>query len=228
MLPKFFMIYKTSGYKFYKNTIMFLPSNSYNPVNVVTPLTNVTIQLVSKHSRSLNECYSVMTRGSLTNIYPFKFTYSGLEISTIMNGSQIIIPGVNFLECDPNILPRGSPVIIPRTPFVHWQNTASNYDQAEIATDSEMPITAVHVLPTPTVALVKSEPCIYPPHIKQLIISDSIHKNESCVITCELISQENACITTCGHVFTKSGLTQWLSVSSNKSCPICRQKCSLV
>jgi rubredoxin len=47
------------------------------------------------------------------------------------------------------------------------------------------------------------------------------------VITGDSISQENACITSCGHVFTKSGLTRWLSVSSNQSCPVCRQKCSL-
>jgi hypothetical protein len=233
------MIYKSSGYKFYKNTIMFLSNNSYNPVNVVSPLTNATIRMISKYTSTQNEYDGVLGRDTLTRMFPFRYRFSGYEAAINLDGSTIIVPAVHFSDCDNLILPKGSPLIIPSTKLVKWQIVARPYLEAEIVIQDNIdnssaivsqvppPLAARPPPPPPPPSTVSITRSIYPPHIKQLIIADSISKNESCVITGDSINQENACITTCGHVFTNSGLTTWLSVSSNQSCPLCRQKCSL-
>ena len=241
-LPKFFMIYKSNGYKFYKNCIMFPSGNSYNPVNVVTPLMNATIRAVKKYTRIQNQFDGVLSRDTLARMYSFKCKFTGYEATIILDGSRIIVPGVYFSDCDNIILPKGSPILIPPTNIVQWSSEARPYLEADVVVEDPTPsapiLASVPSAPpadptplSPPVAVTVTDPTatnsVYPPHIKQLILADSIQKNECCAITGDPISQENACITTCGHVFTRIGLTGWLSVSSNQSCPVCRQKCSL-
>jgi len=227
-LPKFFMISKSQGYKFYKNTIMFPEAQFYRPVNMVSCLLNVRIQYVSKHTSQQADIYGTLTRDSLTHFFPFKSTFTGYEIKIILNGSEIIVPGITFSECNPHLLPSGSPMINPNTALVRWQPKPLPYSEADIILDAELPIAPIAPTPVAPTLLESTGPSLFPSHIKKLILTDSINKNEACSITGESINQENACITSCGHVFTKSGLSRWFSMaSSNQSCPICRQKCSL-
>lgn len=226
-LPKFFMISKSHGYKFYKNTLMFQEAHSYNPVNTVSCLSNVRIQYVTRHTCEQAEINGTISRDSQTRLFPFKSKFTGYEVGIILNGSEITVPGISFLECDQNILPSGSPVISPHTSLVRWQARPRPYIQADAIIEDDLPIAPVVVAPPPQVPVSVQPQSLFPVHVKQLIIADSIQKKECCVITGDSISQENACITTCGHVFTRSGLTRWLSVSSNQSCPVCRQKCSV-
>lgn len=66
-----------------------------------------------------------------------------------------------------------------------------------------------------------------PPHITKIVLADSIRKNEVCPITSEDISETNATVTPCGHVFTTAAIAHWLSLPSSKGqCPVCKQKCS--
>ena len=240
-LPKFFMIYKSHGYKFYKNKIMFLEENSFNPVNIVSPLLNASINYVSKYSSNLLQREGVMSKESSNTTYPFKWNFTGMEIRIILDRVSIIVPGIHFSECNQHILPSGSPVIVHSTSLVVWQSRAMPYLEADVIIESDshsesslddIPIAPVlETMPTaPTAPTAPTELIrhIFPPHVKHLIIADSIHRNECCAITGDPISQENACITTCGHVFIKDGLTKWLEMSSsNQACPVCRQKCSL-
>ena len=255
-LPKFFMIYKSHGYKFYQNTIMFPPSNSYNPVNVVTPLMNITIRMISKYTRAQNTFDGFLSRDTLARVFSFKCKFTGYEAALNLDGSTIFVPAVYFLDCDQMILPKGSPILTPPTNMVHWSSEARPYLEADIVVQDEtftapaaipapvavaalvpvavaalVPVAVAALVPVAVAALVPvstSRISVYPAHIKQLIIADSIQKNECCSITGDPISQENACITTCGHVFIKDGLTKWLEMpSSNQACPVCRQKCSL-
>ena len=227
-LPKFFSIYKSHGFKFYKNSIMFPSSNSYNPVNVVTPLINTSSRMVSKYTSTQNELDGVLSRETLTRMYSFKYKFTGVEVSIMLDGSNLIVPGISFLECDHSILPRGSPVIIPPTDQVHPQARARSrfYLDADLVfLDTEnnlQPIVSPQSLPEPI-----TRSTLYPAHIINIIIADSIQRNECCVITSDIISHENACITSCGHVFTRSGLTEWFASSSNHICPICRQECKI-
>ena len=66
-----------------------------------------------------------------------------------------------------------------------------------------------------------------PPHITKIVLADAIRKNEACPITSEDISETNATVTPCGHVFTTAAITHWLTLPSSKGlCPVCKQKCT--
>jgi len=230
------MISKSQGYKFYKNTVMFPEAHLYSPVNVISCLLDVRIQYVGRHTCERAEIDGTVSRDFLTRFFPFKCKFTGYEIGIILNGSEITVPGISFSECDQQLLPSGSPLIRPPTALVRWQAKPRPYILADVILDDEIPIAPVVPAPPPSLpppppptvaapAISSGGP--YPEHVKRIIIADSINKNDSCSITGEIICEENACITTCGHVFTRSAITRWLSVSSNQSCPVCRQKCSV-
>ena len=65
------------------------------------------------------------------------------------------------------------------------------------------------------------------PYVKTIVLKYAISKNEDCPISSEELTEENAEVTSCGHVFTKESIQRWLSESSSRGlCPICKQKCS--
>ena len=65
-----------------------------------------------------------------------------------------------------------------------------------------------------------------PKHVTDLIIQTTIQKGETCPILHDPL-QENGCIlTSCFHIFSKEGFTEWSKKSSE--CPTCRQKCSVL
>ena len=64
---------------------------------------------------------------------------------------------------------------------------------------------------------------IYPTHIKNIILTDAISKNEYCPILSEPITMKNGEITSCGHIFIKEAIHQWLTMRT--TCPICKQDC---
>jgi len=67
-----------------------------------------------------------------------------------------------------------------------------------------------------------------PPHVKKLLVTDAISRKELCPISCEDITEENAAVTSCGHIFISSEIQKWFSIrSSNGLCPVCKQKCNL-
>ena len=47
-----------------------------------------------------------------------------------------------------------------------------------------------------------------PPHVAPMIIAEAIKHKQLCSISFEDISSENACVTTCGHVFTRDPLNE--------------------
>jgi hypothetical protein len=68
-----------------------------------------------------------------------------------------------------------------------------------------------------------------PEHVMKLVIAEAIRKKESCPISCDDITEENATVTSCGHVFTKIAIKTWLETPSSKNlCPVCKQECAYV
>jgi hypothetical protein len=76
--------------------------------------------------------------------------------------------------------------------------------------------------PAPTV-IVKT---VIPKHVLTIVLEKAVADKETCAITCEPITIENAAVTTCGHVFTETGLVQ--SLQRSPLCPICRTKCTQI
>lgn len=64
-----------------------------------------------------------------------------------------------------------------------------------------------------------------PPHVAPMIIAEAIKQKQACSISFEDISSENACVTTCGHVFTRDSMKEWLKQKS--TCPECRKHCRI-
>lgn len=62
------------------------------------------------------------------------------------------------------------------------------------------------------------------PHIIALVLDKAY--GEICPVTHETITETNACITSCGHVFTYEGILAALSVK--EQCPLCRKRCYLL
>jgi hypothetical protein len=66
-----------------------------------------------------------------------------------------------------------------------------------------------------------------PPHITKIVLADAIRKNEVCPITNDDITETNATVTSCGHVFTSDAIRKWLLTPSSKGlCPVCKQQCA--
>jgi len=64
-------------------------------------------------------------------------------------------------------------------------------------------------------------------YVSNVMLNDAIQKGKICSITHDLISIETStCVSPCYHCFTKSAIQQWLS--TNSTCPECREKCTML
>jgi hypothetical protein len=64
-----------------------------------------------------------------------------------------------------------------------------------------------------------------PHHVVRLIIDEAVKQQQTCSISFDNICSENACVTTCGHVFSKDSIKEWLK--QNSTCPECRKPCRI-
>ena len=66
-----------------------------------------------------------------------------------------------------------------------------------------------------------------PVHVVTIVIADAIRRNESCPISYDDITKENATVTSCGHVFAKNAIRTWLANPSSRNlCPVCKRTCT--
>jgi len=80
---------------------------------------------------------------------------------------------------------------------------------------------AAVVQPPPAVAVVVV--VNLPAHVPPAMIAAAVRQKQHCSITWDEITCDNACVTTCGHVFTEHGISQWMQHET--TCPECRQQC---
>jgi hypothetical protein len=64
-----------------------------------------------------------------------------------------------------------------------------------------------------------------PPHVVPMIISEAVKQQQQCSITFDAITADNASVTTCGHVFTKDAIAEWMK--QRTTCPECRKQCRI-
>lgn len=62
-----------------------------------------------------------------------------------------------------------------------------------------------------------------PPHVVSLLIRDAVSTGTMCPITMEPLTTENAEVTSCGHVFEREALDNWIA-TGHDTCPQCRHK----
>jgi len=68
-------------------------------------------------------------------------------------------------------------------------------------------------------------PSAFPPHLVDSVLTTAEKERKLCPITMEPIRKETAAITSCGHIFQKEAIHEWLQ--GNDTCPECRQRCSI-
>jgi hypothetical protein len=74
--------------------------------------------------------------------------------------------------------------------------------------------------PQPHLSPSSSSHVTLPPHVVSILIKDAI--GSPCPITMEPLTDKNAAVTSCGHVFERSALHHWFT-TGHTTCPQCRQ-----
>jgi hypothetical protein len=68
-------------------------------------------------------------------------------------------------------------------------------------------------------------PPAFPAHLVGPVLASAEADRKICPITMDPIRKRTAAITSCGHIFQKKAIQEWLA--SHDTCPECRQRCSL-
>jgi len=72
---------------------------------------------------------------------------------------------------------------------------------------------------------IESKPQPLPVHIRTIVLERAESDGKTCPITLTPIRTPTASVTSCGHIFQTAAIQEWLS--TNETCPECRQKCSI-
>ena len=65
----------------------------------------------------------------------------------------------------------------------------------------------------------------FPKHLADQVLLKAETDGQTCPITMEPIKRSGSIVTSCGHVFQKTAITEWMQ--SHDTCPECRQTCSV-
>ena len=224
-LPGLFAIRVGPGY-----TYRLYTNKLFETANILSPVQNHVIE--NKYSYPIiRENYGANVRKWYdTDIVSCTWSYTGIEFSVLnsITGERFRAPLVFFLITMPTLLPTDSEILentggetidiyqaSTYMPAMLYSYDPFNTHRSGHSAEAEAQIAA------PTAAM-------YPAHVKRIIIEDAIRKNESCAISYDEITQENASVTSCGHVFTTEAIRRWLSQpSSGKCCPMCKQVCQV-
>jgi len=71
----------------------------------------------------------------------------------------------------------------------------------------------------------RSDPIPLPVHIQTIVLERAESERKSCSISMEAIRKHTSTVTSCGHVFQKDAIQEWLT--RHRTCPECRQICSI-
>ena len=217
--PAMFAIKIEEGYRLYTNKI-------YENTDIIAAVTGYALECLyycpqeeKKNSTEIRKLYGAQITSTI-------WTYTGMEASVrnLLDMSLSAVPVVYIITQSPTLFPTGSEIIISIGGGPYEISVLSRYPRAIIC-DSD-PYDEDDL---PAIQTAYRKGVTMPAHIKRIIIEDSIRKKESCAISYDEITQENASITSCGHVFKTDAIKIWLSrPSSNGQCPICKQNCQLV
>jgi hypothetical protein len=222
-LPGIFAIRLGPGY-----TYRLYTNKLFETANILSPVQNHVIE--NKYSYPIvRENYGVNVRKWYDfDVIHCDWTYTGIEFSVrnTITGERFRAPLVFFVVNMPSLLPLDSETLENTGGETIQISGASTYMPAMLY--SYDPFNTHTPSQHASVVARVSTAAMYPAHVKRLIIEDAIRKKESCAISYDEITQENASVTSCGHVFTTEAITRWLSQpSSARCCPMCKQVCQL-
>ena len=243
-LPRYFAIEEGYQYKFYENKA-YMPNQS-TLINIVSNFNILTVITRSKYFQNIKLINSVVRKYSDKDDKSAAWTYSGYELLVEdTNNMLYAVPLIRVMGDSNSILPYSSESYSSDEIDEYDVSHPSKYENVDLYNQDPYPVirscprsgscrrvsqsqAAIPqaAMPQTTRPQPASIPSL-PIHVKNIIIADSISKNESCPISSIDIDRTNASVTSCGHVFTTEAISRWLATSIRKECPICKQKCSI-
>ena len=239
-LPKFFCVDFAGSYKVYLNTL-------YKGENIIWPQKNIICRTMTiKLRNDPNKTVSYRKWNGSEYKY-ISWCFTGSSIDMTLNDRQITIVCPVVQVSDSTLLPFNTCSTTPSREVFVDSLDYSNYEKADVyerdpnSPEYNTPRTPQPVAPPQQLVNHAFVSTCYggacsigtpqrkglPAHVAKLILADAISKNEDCPISCEPITLANGSVTSCGHVFCKSSLDDWLSTSASKgACPVCKQTCS--
>ena len=232
-------------FKLYQNTIYDRPNASR--VNVIWPIDHAKGKSQIIRLTDDNENISMIRSWNGTRHTSLTWSFTGSSIHIILEGYGILIsaPIIFMNTNNKDLLPYNSHSFCPSDIKFFEEYEMNNYTAAKVyrtdpnSDENTLPIPIISIRqsvvqrtrpsapraePIPIAPLVHMAPLA--PHITKIVLADSIRKNDVCPITSENITEANATVTPCGHVFTTAAIKHWFSLPSSKGlCPICKQKC---
>jgi hypothetical protein len=217
------------GYKLYDSRLYY---NGTEYINIIAPIENYDLEAVYKYeTEGLQPYYvSLIRKWSGGIVTSSEWTYTDYELSVKDCHSNLVIrvPVISVSTDTGDLVPDGARLITKAGNHIELIEFASMYDDPLIYTSDPYCRVVAPPVPTAPAAPVASIPTM-PAHVKRIVIQDAIRKGDSCVISFNDITEKNASLTSCGHVFTTEAIQKWLSQSSSGGCcPLCKQQCHLV
>ena len=256
MLPKYFVVQFGGAYKLFLNTVYKSAITLDTPICVLWPRDHIEARDLGMRLRNERKQNCFIRKWNSQNYDTLDWSYTGSEmrIKLLDNGQDITAPLISVPLNKYLNLPFNTCAVEPtHTSFLPVQDNSTytmpsvyNTDPAlaivepvalSVAMPVAMPVASSVAMPVATsvalpvassVALPVASSVVksLPSHISKIVIADAIRKNESCPISCDDITELNATVTPCGHVFTKAAIQSWLSSPASKGlCPVCKQSC---
>jgi hypothetical protein len=235
-MPKFFCVENLGYYKIYMNTIYKSSATLDREVSVIWPQENIVARTMTIKMRSDQDKSTTYRKWNGKDYIMMSWSFTGSSIDMSLNDRQITIVCPVIQVSDRSMLPFNTCSVKPSREVFQDEDDRSIYERADIF--ERDPNSPEYIIPfpqtrttystrvsvaTPSVASPVPSKKGLPPHVANIVLADSISKNEICPISSEPITKDTATVTSCGHVFCKSSIDQWLSIKNE--CPVCKQTC---
>jgi len=192
-MPKFFCVENSGYYKVYMNSIYKSSATLDREISVVWPQENIDARTMKIKLRNDQDKTTTYRKWNGKDYMMMSWSFTGSSIDMSLNYRHITITCPVIQVSDRSILPFNTCSIKPSRETFHEEEDRSNNRKG------------------------------LPQHVANIVLADAISKNEICPISSEPITKDTGTVTSCGHVFCKDSIDQWLSIKNE--CPVCKQTC---
>ena len=229
LLPKFFCIQDNDSYKVYMNTIHNSQETEHQDINVIWPMENIEARAITIKQRDKIEYNALVRKWDYEEYQVLDWYLTGSAVDMTLRDRSITIscPVISIIEANIWKLPYNSHHVSVSDVVALDEEDVSSYMTAVIyRTDPNSPENTAPIPPRVAAAEAINSTKGLPLHVANIVLSEAIRNNEICPITNEPITATGCCVTSCGHVYFKEAIEEWLSrPASHGKCPVCKQVC---
>ena len=233
-LPEFFVRREGNECKIYMTTIYNSEETHNVPICVLWPIVSMKVHALSPfHSPDKRHRQILSRMWNEEEHVACEWEHLGLELEvSCSNGRILYLPVIKFIGDENCILPFNDCLLtIHRISQESRPRQGRDIPAKQFRTDPYY-----DVYPRSTTTIIKHDEVkdgvkyisFIPTHVKRILVTNSISRNEPCPISYEGITDTTASVTSCGHVFNTVAIQNWLSrKAANSLCPVCKQVCTI-